>query len=176
MYNRVYMIGIGGGAETTLSDALRGAGTEPVMTAGPADIPVSHDSPAFAVVPYYGPDTFSRTLDALFRRGITSTAALIASPDFRTCAEAFRAGADDVIATPIDGAEIARMVSWMREGGAGQRREPQQVRSLEDVERDAIVSALEACRGQVSLTARRLGIGRSTLYRKIELYDLASYR
>ncbi len=44
--------------------------------------------------------------------------------------------------------------------------------SLEDVERDAIERALEANRGNLSDVARQLGIGRSTLYRKLEQYGL----
>ncbi len=45
-------------------------------------------------------------------------------------------------------------------------------RSLEDIERDAIVSAMETNRGNLSDVARQLGIGRSTLYRKLEQYGL----
>jgi DNA-binding NtrC family response regulator len=42
------------------------------------------------------------------------------------------------------------------------------VRSLEDIERDAIRFAISHYRGQMSEVARRLKIGRSTLYRKLE--------
>ncbi len=45
-------------------------------------------------------------------------------------------------------------------------------KSLEDLERDAIVSAMESNRGNLSDVARQLGIGRSTLYRKLEQYGL----
>ncbi len=45
-------------------------------------------------------------------------------------------------------------------------------KSLEDLERDAIVSAMETNRGNLSDVARQLGIGRSTLYRKLEQYGL----
>ncbi|WP_295806269.1 sigma-54 dependent transcriptional regulator [uncultured Nitratireductor sp.] len=41
------------------------------------------------------------------------------------------------------------------------------VRALEDIERDAIQFALDHYNGQMSEIARRLGIGRSTLYRKL---------
>jgi DNA-binding NtrC family response regulator len=43
-----------------------------------------------------------------------------------------------------------------------------QARPLEDIERDAIRFAIAHYRGQMSEVARRLKIGRSTLYRKIE--------
>ncbi|HEY6024538.1 MAG TPA: helix-turn-helix domain-containing protein, partial [Pseudolabrys sp.] len=42
------------------------------------------------------------------------------------------------------------------------------VRALDDIERDAIRFAISHYRGQMSEVARRLGIGRSTLYRKLE--------
>ncbi len=42
------------------------------------------------------------------------------------------------------------------------------IRRLFDIEADAIAQALTLYRGRMSETARRLGIGRSTLYRKIE--------
>ncbi len=42
------------------------------------------------------------------------------------------------------------------------------IRRLFDIEADAIARALTLYRGRMSETARRLGIGRSTLYRKIE--------
>ena len=41
------------------------------------------------------------------------------------------------------------------------------VRPLEDVEADMIRLALEHCRGRMTDVARALGIGRSTLYRKL---------
>jgi len=46
------------------------------------------------------------------------------------------------------------------------------VRSLVDVEADMIRLALGRYRGHMSEVARRLGIGRSTLYRKMQEYGL----
>jgi DNA-binding NtrC family response regulator len=43
-----------------------------------------------------------------------------------------------------------------------------EIRPLEDVEADAIRFAIAHCRGQMSEVARKLRIGRSTLYRKLE--------
>jgi DNA-binding NtrC family response regulator len=45
-----------------------------------------------------------------------------------------------------------------------------EVRALEDVEADVIRFAIAHYRGQMSEIARRLGIGRSTLYRKMKEY------
>ncbi len=44
--------------------------------------------------------------------------------------------------------------------------------SLEEMERAAIVGAMESNQGNLSDVARQLGIGRSTLYRKLEQYGL----
>jgi DNA-binding NtrC family response regulator len=44
--------------------------------------------------------------------------------------------------------------------------------SLEELERAAIVRAIESNQGNLSDVARQLGIGRSTLYRKLEQYGL----
>jgi DNA-binding NtrC family response regulator len=41
------------------------------------------------------------------------------------------------------------------------------LRTLEDIERDLIQHAIEVYAGHMSEVARRLGIGRSTLYRKV---------
>ncbi len=46
------------------------------------------------------------------------------------------------------------------------------IRQLDAVERDMIASAIEHYNGRMSEVARRLGIGRSTLYRKIKDYGL----
>ena len=46
------------------------------------------------------------------------------------------------------------------------------LRSLEDVERDLIQFAIENYSGHMSEIARRLGIGRSTLYRKVREHAL----
>jgi DNA-binding NtrC family response regulator len=44
--------------------------------------------------------------------------------------------------------------------------------NLEELERETIVRALESNKGNLSDVARQLGIGRSTLYRKLEQYGL----
>lgn len=46
------------------------------------------------------------------------------------------------------------------------------IRSLEDLENEIIRFAVEFYDGQMSEVARRLGIGRSTLYRKMREYDI----
>jgi DNA-binding NtrC family response regulator len=46
------------------------------------------------------------------------------------------------------------------------------LRSLEAIERDLIAYAIETYSGRMAEVARRLGVGRSTLYRKVREYDL----
>ncbi|WP_292981820.1 helix-turn-helix domain-containing protein, partial [Oceanicaulis sp. UBA6590] len=46
------------------------------------------------------------------------------------------------------------------------------LRSLESIERDLIAFAIETYSGRMAEVARRLGVGRSTLYRKVREYDL----
>jgi DNA-binding NtrC family response regulator len=46
--------------------------------------------------------------------------------------------------------------------------------SLDETERLAIVQALEGCRGNVTEAARRLGIGRSSLYSKMNRHGIVS--
>ncbi len=48
------------------------------------------------------------------------------------------------------------------------------IATLEEIERRVITLALERYRGQISEIARRLNIGRSTLYRKMEQFELVS--
>jgi transcriptional regulator of acetoin/glycerol metabolism len=45
---------------------------------------------------------------------------------------------------------------------------------LEDAERAAIVAALEEAGGNIAKTARRLGISKATLYRKMGAYSLTA--
>ena len=46
------------------------------------------------------------------------------------------------------------------------------LRPLDEIERDLIQYAIDTYAGHMSEVARRLGIGRSTLYRKVRAHDL----
>ena len=63
------------------------------------------------------------------------------------------------ICRPLDSDGSALGIAAMNDGG--------DVRRLEDVEADMIRLALQRYRGHMSEVARKLGIGRSTLYRKV---------
>ncbi|PWE18644.1 sigma-54-dependent Fis family transcriptional regulator [Marinicauda salina] len=71
--------------------------------------------------------------------------------------------APEADAEPADGAEIGP-IDITDPGG--------HIRSLEDIERDLIAFAIETYSGRMAEVARRLGVGRSTLYRKVREYHL----
>ena len=90
---------------------------------------------------------------------------------------------DEITAQPLIEPSPAMVASWPEcDGAAGQMRSRHavashslpltdplgDVRPLDDIERDAIRFAISHYRGQMSEVARRLRIGRSTLYRKLE--------
>ena len=58
-------------------------------------------------------------------------------------------------------------------GPAGTENALKMLESLEDVEKAAITEMLKRCKGNRSRAAKRLGIGRSSLWRKIKKYGLA---
>ena len=67
-------------------------------------------------------------------------------------------------------AEASRLqtsVESMRAAYAEAQAQPSVERKLEEIERDLIQLAIEVYSGHMSEVARRLGIGRSTLYRKV---------
>jgi len=69
-------------------------------------------------------------------------------------------------------AELAeRPISPIPGGG---RAEP--IESMQSIERDAILKALAYCSGNVSRAAATLGIGRSTLHRKLKKYNIVPNR
>ncbi|MDD2318446.1 MAG: sigma-54-dependent Fis family transcriptional regulator [Geobacteraceae bacterium] len=47
-----------------------------------------------------------------------------------------------------------------------------EVKSLKDIEKDAIVQALNIYKGNILKVSAKLGVGRNTLYRKIKEYDI----
>jgi len=81
-------------------------------------------------------------------------------------------------AHPADAAGAPATVAIPSDGGETTSQMPQAVpvrvlddrghlRTLEEIERDLIQLAIEIYAGHMSEVARRLGIGRSTLYRKV---------
>ena len=49
------------------------------------------------------------------------------------------------------------------------------MKSLEQVEKDAIISMIERLGGNMTAVARELGIAKSTLYVKLKKFDIATH-
>ncbi|MCB2199630.1 sigma-54 dependent transcriptional regulator [bacterium] len=89
--------------------------------------------------------------------------------------------ASETVVEPPSEEEAFAVPSYVMEsddsGGSGEGwprfRSADDVPSLEDVKAWAIKEAYEACDGNISLTAKKLGLGRATLYRMLEKYGLS---
>ena len=85
-------------------------------------------------------------------------------PQISGLAPAMSTNAETTLSALVDATAPDEAVTFLdREG---------HLRSLEDVERDLISFAIENYSGHMSEVARRLGIGRSTLYRKVREHEL----
>lgn len=81
----------------------------------------------------------------------------------RSAVEAMQAGAVDFLTKPVSSDEIARALR-----DAAQFSPPLLEGSLDAVEREHILRTLEASGGNVTEAARRLGLHRRTLQRKLQ--------
>jgi DNA-binding NtrC family response regulator len=71
------------------------------------------------------------------------------------------------------GSEPPRIIQVpVKDPNAIELTEGSDMRRMDDLERDIIKFALEHYRGHMSEVSRKLGIGRSTLYRKLKDYGL----
>ena len=135
-----------------------------------------HSEASMVVLPWSNPEAFAAARSVLLRAGFPDACvALLPNASYRLAVQAVRAAAVDVMCRPLDADDLRDVI------GAMQRRTAPSAavsatKSLAEIEKEAIQGTLSACRGQVALTARRLGIGRSTLYRKIELYGITNAR
>lgn len=105
--------------------------------------------------------------NSVFRAVVLAEGDLLKPEDFPQIsgmAPVLEDAASFVADLPEDLVAAAGPVDIMDEGG--------HLRSLEDIERDLIEFAIENYAGRMSEVARRLGVGRSTLYRKVREYDL----
>jgi DNA-binding NtrC family response regulator len=95
----------------------------------------------------------------------------------RGVVQALRAGAWDYLTKPIDGESLVHCVGQTIRDRAS--KESPRVTSelsasmtLDQLERHAIEAALKRTRGNVTQAMKQLGIGRTTLYRKLKRYGL----
>ena len=105
---------------------------------------------------YLSAEDFPLLAGEFSRAGISSGPPLVGGDDF--------AGETPPMATP-------GTASYEREGVEVFDREGQ-LRSLQEIEKDLIALAIDTYDGKMSEVARRLGMGRSTLYRKLREHDL----
>ncbi|HOZ49082.1 MAG TPA: helix-turn-helix domain-containing protein [Candidatus Hydrogenedentes bacterium] len=95
---------------------------------------------------------------------LTSVAAV------RDALDAMRAGAFGYILLPLQpreaGMAVVRAIEWWR-ARAGAPTSNDELRTLAEVELEHIGRTLRQCKGNRAEAARRLGIGRNTLWRKL---------
>ena len=126
---------------------------------------------------YHWPGNVRQLENAIFRAVVLADGDEIGANEFPQIAALLSCGVESV--PPLIEPSPAMAASWPdADSGTGQAparvhslslTDPRgDVRPLEDIERDAIRFALSHYRGQMSEVARRLKIGRSTLYRKLE--------
>jgi DNA-binding NtrC family response regulator len=95
----------------------------------------------------------------------------LVSDNSRRDREAEFAAADYHVPSPISSDSLARL-SDAPDNAIASVNPAGDVRRLADVEEELIRFALKFYRGQMSQVARKLGIGRSTLYRKLKDYGI----
>jgi DNA-binding NtrC family response regulator len=130
---------------------------------------------------YQWPGNVRQLENTIFRAVVLADGEEIGINEFPQIAA--QVSSDEISAQPLIEPSPAMVASWPEcDGAAGQitsghavvphslpLTDPQgDVRPLDDIERDAIRFAISHYRGQMSEVARRLRIGRSTLYRKLE--------
>jgi DNA-binding NtrC family response regulator len=123
---------------------------------------------ALAVLMRYGWAGNVRQLQtALFRAAVLCEGNALTGADFPHIAResSFSKRADDYHARTLNGASAAAALSGA--GGITLYNPDGNLRPLEQIEADVIRLAIGHYRGRMTEVARRLGIGRSTLYRKL---------
>ncbi|HEY4175209.1 MAG TPA: response regulator [Kofleriaceae bacterium] len=81
--------------------------------------------------------------------------------------EAVHAGADIVVAKPVSGGEILRRAEQVRSEDGVDEMARGRMPTLNEVEADYIARVMSDCDGNKSEAARRLGIHRTSLMRKL---------
>jgi DNA-binding NtrC family response regulator len=117
---------------------------------------------------YDWPGNVRQLENSIFRAVVLSDGGALKPEDFPQIsgltAPAMQAGASVPEVSPPAGEPAAPPVVITDDAG--------ELRTLEAIERDLIQYAIDHYAGHMSEVARRLGIGRSTLYRKVREYDL----
>ncbi|MBW3629033.1 MAG: sigma 54-interacting transcriptional regulator, partial [Gemmatimonadetes bacterium] len=129
---------------------------------------------ALAVLMSYGwPGNVRQLQNALFRAAVLCEGNALSAADFPHIAEesTHTKRADDYHAKRLTGASNTAALS--NGPGITLYSSDGNLRPLEEIEADVIRLAIGHYRGRMTEVARRLGIGRSTLYRKLLRYGLS---
>src|SRR3954464_5521034 len=130
--------------------------------------PLSITDDALAVLMSYGwPGNVRQLQNALFRAAVLCEGDALTAADFPHIATEAACGkrADDYHAKPLNGA--SQSAAFAHGAGITLFETDGNMRSLDAIEADVIRLAIGHYRGRMTEVARRLGIGRSTLYRKL---------
>lgn len=106
---------------------------------------------------YSWPGNVRQLQDVLFRAAVAARSEVLTVADFPALEAALGGGSTENSDVTINGEGIG-VTLYLPDGN---------LRPLEDIEADVIRLAIGHYRGRMSEVARRLGIGRSTLYRKL---------
>lgn len=175
---------------SSLERLLRPDGHRIALLADPAGIVPWLRDPALDVVLLdlgLGVADGSDLLDTIAReRSDLEVVVMTGSATIQSAVACMRRGAFDYLAKPFEDvagvrATVRSAVARRRRAcertlahGSGERLDASLPLSLEAYERRALERALDETRGDATAAARRLGIGRSTLYRKLQKHGLGA--
>lgn len=115
---------------------------------------------------YHWPGNIRQLQNAIFRAVVMSDAFELAPQDFPQIGDRPRSDSPDAV-SGINGAHQAETAGQAEDHRVSLLDRQGEVRTLSDIESETIRKAIRRYNGRMSEVARRLGIGRSTLYRKI---------
>jgi DNA-binding NtrC family response regulator len=114
---------------------------------------------------YDWPGNVRQLENAVFRAVVLSDGGELKPEDFPQISGLIAPGVSQLASPAQPAAEHSEQPVLITDGTG-------ELRTLEAIERDLIQFAIDHYSGHMSEVARRLGIGRSTLYRKVREYDL----